>query len=187
MSGQAFSTSPSGYPFGFSASLVLGSAVTRIVGLPAPPLENIRWIDENGDDRNSLTLIELGQGFRILYFFQDWCAGCHAHGFPTFVTLAEGLRDKGVGLAAIQTVFEGFDVNTFGRLQENQRRYGLRVPFGHAVTDSASADAVPPIMEAYRSGGTPWFVVIAPDGRVVYDGFRLDAKALVQALRPLAA
>ncbi|GLS41758.1 hypothetical protein GCM10010869_73550 [Mesorhizobium tianshanense] len=160
---------------------------TGIVDLPAPPLENIRWINENGDERSPLTLAELGQGFKILYFFQDWCAGCHSHGFPTFVTLAEELRDKGVGLAAIQTVFEGSEVNTFDRLRKNQRRYGLRVPFGHAVTDSASADAMPAIMEAYRSSGTPWFVVIAPDGRVVYDGFQLDAKSLVQTLRRLAA
>jgi hypothetical protein len=158
-----------------------------IVGLPAPPLENVRWIDENGDERSPLTLTELGQGFRILYFFQDWCAGCHAHGFPTFMTLAEELRDKDIGLAAIQTVFEGSDVNTFDRLRENQRRYGLRVPFGHAVAEPASADAVPAIVKAYRSGGTPWFVVIAPDGRVVYDGFQPDAERLVQTLRPLAA
>jgi hypothetical protein len=163
---------------------------TGIVGLPAPPLENLRWIDENGDERSPLTLAELGHGFRILYFFQDWCAGCHAHGFPTFVTLAEGLRDKSVGdksigLAAIQTVFEGSDVNTFDRLRENQRRYGLRVPFGHAVAEPAAEGAVPAIMEAYRSGGTPWFVVIAPDGRVIYDGYRLDAESLVQTLRPL--
>jgi hypothetical protein len=101
------------------------------------------------------------------------------------VTLTEKLRDKGVGLAAIQTVFEGSDVNTFDRLRENQRRYGLRVPFGHAVAEPAAEGAVPAIMEAYRSGGTPWFVVIAPDGRVIYDGYRLDAESLVQTLRPL--
>jgi len=160
---------------------------TGIVGLPAPELKHVRWIDENGDERGPLTLAELGQGFKILFFFQHWCPGCHRHGFPTFVALAEGLRDQGVGLAAIQTVFEGSDVNTFDRLRENQRQYGLRVPFGHAVPDTASADAVPAIMEAYRSGGTPWFVVIAADGRVVYDGFRIDAESLVKALRPLAA
>jgi thiol-disulfide isomerase/thioredoxin len=160
---------------------------TGIAGLPAPSLENARWINENGDERSPLTLAELGQGFRILYFFQDWCAGCHRHGFPTFVTLAEELRNKGVGLAAVQTVFEGSEVNTFDRLRENQRRYGLRVPFGHAVADPASVDAVPAIMEAYRSGGTPWFVVIAPDGCVVCDGFLLAADALIQALQPLVA
>lgn len=158
---------------------------TGIAGLPAPQLEHVRWIDENGNERNPLTLAELGQGFKILYFFQDWCAGCHRHGFPTFVTLAEEFRDKDVGLAVIQTVFEGAEVNTFDRLRENQRRYGLHVPFGHAVAESASLDAVPAIMAAYRSGGTPWFVVIAPDGRVVYDGFLLAADGLIQALRPL--
>ena len=46
---------------------------------------------------------------------------------------------------------------------------------------------MPAIMAAYRSGGTPWFVVIAPDGRVVYDGFGLDAAALVRAIQPSAA
>jgi hypothetical protein len=160
---------------------------TGIVGLPAPTLEHVRWIDENGDKSGPLTLAELGHGFRILYFFQHWCAGCHRHGFPTFVTLAEQLRNKGVGLAAIQTVFEGSEINTFDRLRENQRRYELRVPFGHAVAGSISLDAVPPIMDAYRSGGTPWFVVIAPDGRVVADGFLFAADGLIQALQPLAA
>jgi hypothetical protein len=157
---------------------------TGIVGRPAPPLQGIRWIDGDGDEREPLTLAELGPGYVVLYFFQDWCAGCHAHGFPAFVTLAGELGDRGVGLAAIQTVFEGSDVNTFDRLRKNQERYGLRVPFGHAVADPAAAGAVPAIMEAYRSGGTPWFVVIAPDGRVIYDGFGLDAEGLVQALRP---
>ena len=161
--------------------------LTGIAGLPAPPLENVRWIDETGEDRGPLTLAELGQGFRILYFFQDWCEGCHAHGFPTFVALAGELGDKGVGLAAIQTVFEGADVNTFDRLRENQRRYGLRVPFGHAAASPGSADAMPAIMAAYRSGGTPWFVVIAPDGRVAYDGFGLDANSFIGKLQPPAA
>lgn len=159
---------------------------TGIMGLPAPPLEHVRWIDENGDERCPLTLAELGQDFKILYFFQDWCASCHRHGFPAFVTLARELRGRGVGLAAIQTVFEGSEVNTFDRLRENQRRYGLRVPFGHAVADSTSVHDLPEIMEAYRSAGTPWFVVIAPDGCVVYDGFLVAADGLIQALRPLS-
>jgi hypothetical protein len=82
-------------------------------------------------------------------------------------------------------VFEGSDVNSFDRLRTNQQRYGLHVPFGHAA--AASPETVPEIMETYRSGGTPWFVVIEPDNRVVYDGFQLDAGSLIRALRPLAA
>lgn len=156
-----------------------------IVGLPAPKLEQVRWIDENGKERSPLTLDELGEDFKILYFFQDWCRGCHTHGFPTIVHLAGELRAQGVGLAAIQTVFEGAHVNTFDRLRENQQRYRLQIPFGHTV--SVSASTIPEIVKSYRSGGTPWFVVIAPDGRVVYDGFLLAADGLIQALRPLSS
>ena len=84
-------------------------------------------------------------------------------------------------------MFEGSDINTFDRLSENQRRYELDVPFGHAIVESGSIDAVPAIMQAYRSGGTPWFVVIAPDHRVVYDGFRLDAESFIQKLQAFLA
>ena len=157
------------------------------MGLPAPPLEHVRWIDENGDERSPLTLAELGQGFRILYFFQDWCAGCHRHGFPTFVTLAEELRDKGVGLAAIQTVFEGSEINTFDRLRENQRRYGLRVPFGHAVADLISARRC-----ACDNRGVSVrrnSVVRRDRARWPCRVRRVSARAdgLIQALQPLAA
>ncbi|MBB4066354.1 peroxiredoxin family protein [Gellertiella hungarica] len=155
---------------------------TGIVGSPSPPLENVQWIDGNGNQRDPLSLEELGTGFKILYFFQDWCAGCHTHGFPTLVTLADNLGNKGVGFAAVQTVFEGSDVNTFDRLRENQSRYGLSIPFGHAAPGKGPGETVPAIMEAFQTGGTPWFVVIAPDGRVVYNGFRLEADALVHAL-----
>ena len=90
---------------------------TGIAGLPGPPLENIRWIDGNGDERDPLTLADLGPGFKILFFFQDWCPGCHSHGFPTLVKLVEAFRDKGIGLAAIQTVFEGFEEFQKGPLE----------------------------------------------------------------------
>ena len=158
---------------------------TGIAGLPAPPLHDVRWIDGGGEERGPLSVEGLGDGFRILYFFQDWCAGCHAHGFPTLVRLVADLADKDVGFAAIQTVFEGFEVNTFERIRDNQQRYGLRIPFGHVGPEGGKS--VPALMEDYRTGGTPWFVVIAPDGRVVFDGFQLHPGSLARALRPLVA
>jgi thiol-disulfide isomerase/thioredoxin len=157
---------------------------TGIVGLPAPPLRDVRWIDGAGEERGPLSLGDLGAGYRILYFFQDWCAGCHAHGFPTLVRLVDELADRNMGFAAIQTVFEGFDVNTFDRIRDNQRRYGLRIPFGHAAPENGRP--WPAIMEDYQTGGTPWFVVVAPNGTVVFDGFQLRAEALIRVLRPLA-
>jgi thiol-disulfide isomerase/thioredoxin len=158
---------------------------TGIVGSPAPPLAGIQWIDGNGEEREPLSLEELGDGFRILYFFQDWCEGCHVHGFPTLSRLVAELGSENVGFAAVQTVFEGAEVNTFERLRGNQLRYGLGIPFGHAAAPPGASN--PRVMDAYRSGGTPWFVVIAPDGKVVFDGFELDPNALLRALRPQPA
>lgn len=160
---------------------------TGIVGLRAPALEHVRWIDENGGDCEPLTLADLGHDFRILYFFQAGCESCHRHGFPTVARLVRELKGKGIGLAAIQTVFEGSDINTFDQLRENQKRYALKIPFGHTDTSAASMQQLPEIMAAYRSAGTPWFVVIDPDGEVVYDGFLVVADGLIQALRPLSS
>lgn len=156
-----------------------------IAGRSAPELEGVRWLDGEGEERAHLSLSDLGDGAKILYFFQECCAGSHEHGFPTLVRSFDALSDKKVGFAAIQTAFANSDVNTFERLRENQKRYGLPIPYGHAVAKE-EAD-VPALMDAYRSGGTPWFVVVSPVGRVVLDGFELDVNAVVRALRPMAA
>lgn len=156
-----------------------------IMGRGAPPLRGIDWIDAGGSRREPLSLEDLGTGYRILYFFQDWCAGCHAHGFPALVEMVRALAGRGVGFAAIQTVFEGSDVNRFERLRVNQERYDLAIPFGHAAAEGQGS--VPAIMEDYRTGGTPWFVVIAPDGRVLFDGFQIDGGKLAGLVGRLAA
>lgn len=38
-------------------------------------------------------------------------------------------------------------------------------------------------MRRYRNGGTPWFILIDPDGVVVYNHFRVDADKLVAHLK----
>ena len=156
-----------------------------IAGRPAPPLDRVRWIGRDGAACAPLSLAGLGDGARVLFFFQDACGGSHEHGFPALVRLVDALGDRNVGFAAIQTVFAAPHLNTFERVAENQRRYGLPIPFGHAVAEGET-DA-PALMDAYRAGGTPWFVVVSPEGRVVLDGFELDVAALVRALASVAA
>jgi hypothetical protein len=41
---------------------------TGIVGLPAPQLRDVRWIDGSGEERGPLSLDDLGDGYRILVF-----------------------------------------------------------------------------------------------------------------------
>jgi len=116
----------------------------------------------------------------LLYCFQHWCPGCHSRGFPTLKVLHQRLGDKGVGFAAIQTVFDGAEANTVDKLRLHQRQYDLNIPFGHDLP--AAGERHPTFMEDYRSAGTPWFTVIDPDGNIVFADFRLDAARFLDAL-----
>jgi hypothetical protein len=91
-------------------------------------------------ERNArLSLKELGARHRLPVFYQHWSGGCHSHGFPTLQALALDPRAKDVGVAAVETAFEGAYVNTGDKLLLNQQRYGVRIPFGHeAARRSAS-------------------------------------------------
>ena len=136
----------------------------------------------NGEaiERPQLQLSDLGDGYKVLYCFQHWCPGCHSRGLPTLKRLVEKLEIRGFGFAVIQTVFEGSDTNTASKLREEQLRYGLQLPFGHDTPPEG--ERYPTIMEDYRTAGTPWFIVINPDGEVIYNDFRLDADRFIAAL-----
>ena len=68
-----------------------------------------QWIGAQGLPRAPLALAELGDGYKVIYCFQHWCAGCHSSGFPTLVKLVGALSGAGFGFAVVQTVFEGTD------------------------------------------------------------------------------
>ena len=89
-----------------------------------------------------------------------------------------------VGFAAVQTVFGDFGSNTWERMLANHSRYALGIPFGHDAGDEQDG-AGSELMRRYRNGGTPWFILIDPDGRVVYNHFRIDADKLVTFLKRL--
>jgi thiol-disulfide isomerase/thioredoxin len=78
-----------------------------IAGQPAPELAVPYWIDAEGKERPPLTLKELGARHRVLFFYQHWCGGCHSHGFPVLEGLVRNPHAKNVGIAAVQTAFEG--------------------------------------------------------------------------------
>lgn len=140
------------------------------------------WIDGEGRVMaDPVRLTDLGSGHKVIFCFQDWCAGCHSRGFPALKVLHDALKNKGFGFAAIQTVFEGSEVNAFDKLRLNQERYELAIPFGHDLP--LPGTRYPTFMEDYRSGGTPWFTIIDPEGNVIFADFRMDADRLMHALR----
>lgn len=136
----------------------------------APELRVQRWIGADGEPLDSpLQLSDLGTGHKLIFCFQDWCPGCHSHGFPALRALHEGLSKEGYGFAAIQTVFEGAEFNTYEQLRKNQQRYALPIPFGHDVPMPGQPFTT--FMQDYRTQGTPWFTIITPDGAIAHRGF----------------
>ncbi len=142
---------------------------------PAPEWNVGTWIGENGEPlAKPVTLADYAGKVVVMLAFQSWCPGCHSSGFPAIQHLKREFEDNpGVGFVAVQTVFEGHDVNTQDKLLENQRKYALQIPFGHDA-GSESTNGYPDIMYNYRTRGTPWIIVIDRDRMVRYSDFHID-------------
>ncbi len=146
------------------------------VHLNTPQLRVPQWIDAHGNPSRPLELADLGDDFKVIFCFQHGCPGGHSHGFPTLKAMVEGLSGQGFGFAAVQTVFTAAEINTFDRLRETQRRYGLAIPFGH----DPAVDRYPSLMADFETRGTPWFIVFDPLGEVLHSDFRLDDELLLR-------
>jgi hypothetical protein len=84
----------------------------------------------------------------------------------------------------VQTVFEGFGSNSEDKLRENQLKYDLKIPMAHAP-GNPQTHSIPEIMRKYRSGGTPWTVIIDPYGKVVFNEFHLDANLATELIKDM--
>ena len=150
-----------------------------IVGQLAPELD----IDYRIDSDGKLTTFKLAQHenkWIFLKCFQSWCPGCHSHGLPAVKKISEAMSgNPNIAFAAIQTVFEGFSTNTIDKVRKTQLQYDLKMPFGH---DSGSEHQSPSTMVKYRTGGTPWMILIDPQRKVVYNDFNINADKAIEFL-----
>ena len=153
--------------------IALQSSPRGIEGQQAPPLQGVAWVQTID---NATPKVEKGK-VNYLFFFQSWCPGCHSHGFPTLKKMKKEFPE--VNFIAVQTVFEGFSTNTKERAVADVISFGLDIPVGHDGTTGTPS----PLMRAYRSGGTPWTVLIDKQGIVRFNGFRLSEEGGAEMLR----
>ena len=108
-------------------------------------------------------------------------------GFPALKKLVEVFKgnDK-IKFIAVQTVFEGYSINTRDKLRKNQLKYSLKIPMAHAAGNPDTRE-IPEIMRKYRSGGTPWTVIIDSSGKVVYNNFHIKVPQAVALIEKLIA
>ena len=155
-----------------------------ILGQEAPEVWAAQW--QNLDLGETTFDVHRYHGKVVyLFFFQSWCPGCHSRGFPTLQAIARHYaHDSDVKFAVVQTVFEGFGSNTSQQAWSTMKRLGLALPIGHDPGPRGHRSLT---MERYRSGGTPWIVIIGPDGVVRFNGFNIKvdkAIGLINELMP---
>jgi thiol-disulfide isomerase/thioredoxin len=152
-----------------------------IAGSPAPELRVRHWLANAGA---GLTIAAIEEPVIYLFGFQSWCPGCHSHGFPTLRATKEALERDGlsgmVKFIAVQTVFEGHD--------ENNTKAALNTVALHRLTDIAlghDAGNPPALMADYRTGGTPWTVIIGPrpERHVLFNAFSTSPEDMLRAIR----
>ena len=150
-------------------------------GRPAPELHVARWVDADGHPTGPQTLAQRKGLFKVVFCFQAWCQGCHSMGFPALKKLVEAFQGEGrVSFLAIQTVFEGRAENTWEAMLKDQKEYGLGIPFGHDVAEEGE---FPHTMIEFGTGGTPWFLLIDQQDRLVFGNFHLDTEKAIAFIR----
>ena len=154
-----------------------------IRGLTAPGLQAEHWYNLP-KGRESIDVTDYRGKVIYLYGFQSWCPGCHRYGFPTLQELIEHYKSNDdVAFIAVQTTFEGYGTNTPQRAKETADRYDLTIPVGH----SGSPQQPSTVMRRYRTGGTPWTVIINRDGTVRFNDFHIQPSAAVAMIDRLLA
>jgi len=156
-----------------------------IEGQKAPELSVPIWIDGAGKDMEPITLKDYEGKFKVIYCFQAWCPGCHSVGLPSLQKMVEALKDNDqVEFLAIQTVFEGKSANTLKRVKEIQKEYDLKIPFGHDVGNENTRN-ISSTMFNYRTGGTPWFILIDQQGTVIFNDYHLNTENTIEYLKTI--
>jgi thiol-disulfide isomerase/thioredoxin len=167
-------------PWVASPRALAQSSAAGITGQAAPEPVAEFWIDKNGSPTQFNLAAQRGKWVH-LKFWQSWCPGCHAHGFPALQKMTTAFANEPrVVNVALQTVFEGFFSNTASKVRSTQQRYQLPIIFGH---DSSNTKDGKGTMARFRSGGTPWHVIVDPRGRVVFNDFQINVDAAISHIR----
>jgi thiol-disulfide isomerase/thioredoxin len=152
-----------------------------LVGVEAPSWGVRQWRNIGKDGPPDVT--DYRGKVLVLYCFQSWCPGCHETGFPTLKELVQRFEGNDrVAFVVVQTVFEGFETNTLQHGVETMKEFELELPLGH---DPGENDSGSKLMKDYRQAGTPWIVLIDPQGVVRFNDYRIEPDKAEQMIEEM--
>ena len=168
--------------FLFAISAPSSSRELGIHGAQAPEFGNFVWFNKKGDKIAPVKLSDYKGKVVYLDFFQSWCPGCLRYSLPRIKVLSDKYKNNpDIQFLAVQTVFEGFSVNSQAKVMSIRNRYGLEFPMGHDDGSHAGVDGSV-LMRKYRSGGTPWTVIINREGRVLFNDFHIKEENAIRII-----
>ena len=86
--------------------------------------------------------------------------------------------DDSVAFLTVQTVFEGYAANSFERGKKVLEKFKLDIPMGQDGAPGVRSG----IMRDYRTRGTPWTIIIGPDGIIRYSTFHITPEKAIELI-----
>lgn len=132
--------------------------------LPNAPLAPELSVDAWLNTRAPLSLGALRGQVVVLHFFQMLCPGCVTHAVPQTDKLFRKVREPGLTVLGLHSVFEHHAVMTPDALRVFAHEFRLGFPIGIDAHDDD--DPIPRTLRAYGLQGTPSTVLVGADGRI---------------------
>lgn len=141
-----------------------------IQGEKAPLLDVPTWI-QVPEGKRKVEITDYEGKVVVMLFFQHWCEASQKRALPTLKNLVDKFgSNEGVAFIAVQTAFQGLTDNTEDKITIAAEEFDLDIPIGHTV----KTPEFPSVNGAYKTGGTPWWVIVDKEGIVEYNGHYLN-------------
>ena len=136
-----------------------------VVGQAASNIRVSQWTEGSSP---KLNVLDAKGSVLVMFAFQSWCPSCETRGFPISRKLEKSFTGHPVVLLYVQTPFEGHAVNDFSALLALRKKWSITRPMAQ---DSVGQGDRPSTMRLFRTGGTPWHIIVDRSGIVRFNDF----------------